>query len=493
MKKLMAIFAAFCIAAITNAAMAKTMPEYFEGPAGKKLSVMFLFSGLDWCGPCQIFDKDVIKTEEFKKFAKENLALFEIDTNSIGISTTKVNGEPFAEASTKEAVSDLKDIFHISGVPTAVIINKNGDVIFRQEGAGISATDFIANAKVAIEKNRPVSEFNSKEKFRKELKAANIIKQRKELLKESGTKPPHKFMVHLDMYERIRPELFNAILDGDPKAFEPNMEYEFLKTHIMSLEVNNASEAAAEASPKSNAGRSLGNFKLTIKPEADKDGEPFGNARIELEMENGGENLKLENGFYSFMFGQPQTLVTTGRNNTTIDKYTGIKKLNPWTDTISIVFTPIGEGYDNDSFFKICRTLPDSDAIPEGYERMEYTDPCGDSEKSVKRLLVQTRPIANLSHLNGATVGKTDTPATITLHFNEEGAKAMAESTKAIIAETQKNGMHQKIAIIADGEIICAPGILTEVSDCATIDMGNASKAYAANIAKRINKHILSH
>ena len=41
--------------------------------------VLMLFTGSDWCPPCQRMDRELLDTDEFKKWAKENVVLLELD------------------------------------------------------------------------------------------------------------------------------------------------------------------------------------------------------------------------------------------------------------------------------------------------------------------------------------------------------------------------------------------------------------------------------
>lgn len=42
-------------------------------------TVLVNFTGSDWCGWCKKLDREVFDTEEFKKFASENLVLLKLD------------------------------------------------------------------------------------------------------------------------------------------------------------------------------------------------------------------------------------------------------------------------------------------------------------------------------------------------------------------------------------------------------------------------------
>ena len=70
--------------AFTSAALAKSgwVEDYEKGVAqAKKEGKIALvdFTGSDWCGWCIKLDKEVFSKAEFKKYAKDNLVLIEID------------------------------------------------------------------------------------------------------------------------------------------------------------------------------------------------------------------------------------------------------------------------------------------------------------------------------------------------------------------------------------------------------------------------------
>ena len=41
--------------------------------------IMMVFSGSDWCKPCKQFKKDILTSEEFKRYALENLTILYLD------------------------------------------------------------------------------------------------------------------------------------------------------------------------------------------------------------------------------------------------------------------------------------------------------------------------------------------------------------------------------------------------------------------------------
>lgn len=73
----------------------------------KKPLLMF-FTGSDWCGWCMKLQKDVFKTAEFAKWAKENVVLVELDFPKVNNQTDAV----------KKQNAQLNSFFQVKGYPT---------------------------------------------------------------------------------------------------------------------------------------------------------------------------------------------------------------------------------------------------------------------------------------------------------------------------------------------------------------------------------------
>lgn len=77
------------------------------------------FTGSDWCPPCIKLKKDILNTDEFKAYAKENLVLVELDfprNKKLPAETVKQN-------------NTLKNKYGIRGFPTLIILNAEGKQI----------------------------------------------------------------------------------------------------------------------------------------------------------------------------------------------------------------------------------------------------------------------------------------------------------------------------------------------------------------------------
>ena len=104
----------------------------------KKL-VLLDFTGSDWCGYCQLLDKEVFTQPAFKDFADKNYLLVTVD---------------FPQQ--KQLPDDLKQQndalgkqFKIDGYPTLIVLDANGKELGRQVGygPGIGADAVIAKLK----------------------------------------------------------------------------------------------------------------------------------------------------------------------------------------------------------------------------------------------------------------------------------------------------------------------------------------------------------
>lgn len=105
--------------------------------------VLMDFTGSDWCPPCKALHKNVFSTEEFAKFAKENLVLVEVD-----FPRRKAQSEEL-----KQANKELARKYDIDGYPTVVILDKAGKTLSKEVGyQGDTAATFIGKVKKLLPK-----------------------------------------------------------------------------------------------------------------------------------------------------------------------------------------------------------------------------------------------------------------------------------------------------------------------------------------------------
>jgi len=98
-----------------------------------KKPLLLFFTGSDWCGWCIRLQKEVLKTPEFAKWAKENVVLVELDFP---------RAAPQSDA-IKMQNSGLQQAFGVQGYPTvwfATAKQKDGKPSF----TGIGSTGYVA-------------------------------------------------------------------------------------------------------------------------------------------------------------------------------------------------------------------------------------------------------------------------------------------------------------------------------------------------------------
>jgi len=78
--------------------------------------VLLDFTGSDWCGWCMKIDEEIFSKSDFKKYAKANLVLVELDYPRGKSQTKKL----------KEQNAALKSKFGISGYPTLIVVDAEG-------------------------------------------------------------------------------------------------------------------------------------------------------------------------------------------------------------------------------------------------------------------------------------------------------------------------------------------------------------------------------
>ena len=115
------ILSACALFAATTASLAKTgWDDDYEKSLAKakedQKMVLLDFTGSDWCGYCIKLDEEVFSKSAFKKFAKENLVLVELDYP---------RGKNLPKK-TKEQNDSLKSKYGISGYPTIILLDSDG-------------------------------------------------------------------------------------------------------------------------------------------------------------------------------------------------------------------------------------------------------------------------------------------------------------------------------------------------------------------------------
>jgi thioredoxin-related protein len=119
-----------------------------EAKKEKKL-VLLDFTGSDWCGYCQLLDKEVFTTPAFRSFARENFVCVTID-----FPRTKT-----LPAETKSQNDTLHNKYSVNSFPSLIIVDPNGKELARFTGYNPgSGPEHII---VALEERMPASTANS--------------------------------------------------------------------------------------------------------------------------------------------------------------------------------------------------------------------------------------------------------------------------------------------------------------------------------------------
>lgn len=82
----------------------------------EKKPVFALFTGSDWCPPCQKLEKNVLLQPAFKAFAEKHLVLLFVDSPQ----KTKLDEK------VQKQNEELSKRFNVEGVPTAIILSSDG-------------------------------------------------------------------------------------------------------------------------------------------------------------------------------------------------------------------------------------------------------------------------------------------------------------------------------------------------------------------------------
>lgn len=104
----------------------------------EKKPLLLFFTGSDWCGWCIRLQKEVLKTDEFAKWAKNNVILVELDYPRRTPQTPEI----------KQQNDELQHAFGIQGFPTvyfATATEKDGKVNFQ----GLGKTGYVAGGPAA--------------------------------------------------------------------------------------------------------------------------------------------------------------------------------------------------------------------------------------------------------------------------------------------------------------------------------------------------------
>ncbi len=118
------VAAMLCATAVAAGAAEGWLTDFQEAKkvaAEKKLPILMDFSGSDWCIWCKRLDSEVFSQQAFKDFARERLVLFLADF-------------PMKSKQPEELQAQnrrLQSTYRVSGYPTVILVNANGEEIAR--------------------------------------------------------------------------------------------------------------------------------------------------------------------------------------------------------------------------------------------------------------------------------------------------------------------------------------------------------------------------
>ena len=107
-----------------------------------KQPIFALFTGSDWCPWCVKLHDEVLETKEFKKFAEDNLVLFEADF-------PRTKDQP---SDVKKQNKELSSKYGIQGFPTVLVLDAEGKQLGQtgyQAGGGEA---YVKSLKTMLEK-----------------------------------------------------------------------------------------------------------------------------------------------------------------------------------------------------------------------------------------------------------------------------------------------------------------------------------------------------
>jgi thioredoxin-related protein len=110
--------------------------------AEKKLPILALFTGSDWCPWCIKLNSEILSTDDFKTYAKDNLVLFIADFPRKSELPKEI----------KKQNDELADKYKIEGFPTVLLMDATGKELGRlgyQEGGGKA---FVESVKKLLKK-----------------------------------------------------------------------------------------------------------------------------------------------------------------------------------------------------------------------------------------------------------------------------------------------------------------------------------------------------
>ena len=115
--------------------------------------LLMFFTGSDWCGWCVRLQKEVLKTDEFKKWANENVVLVELDFPK------RTPQDNIIKAQNRQ----LQSMFKVRGYPTIWFVNPEINPEKQINLVGLGSTGYVKGGPLAwINKVEPIIANNKK-------------------------------------------------------------------------------------------------------------------------------------------------------------------------------------------------------------------------------------------------------------------------------------------------------------------------------------------
>ena len=111
-----------------------------EKAKAEKKMVFVDFTGSDWCPPCQALHKNILTSEEFINYAKDNLVLVEVDFPRRKAQATEL----------KKANEALAKKYHVESFPTVIVFDSQGKELKRDDkgyDSSVKAKEYVARLK----------------------------------------------------------------------------------------------------------------------------------------------------------------------------------------------------------------------------------------------------------------------------------------------------------------------------------------------------------
>ncbi|OEK07378.1 thioredoxin [Flavivirga aquatica] len=137
MKKILFILLFTVFTSINGIAQGLTwhtnMDEAFDIAAKEEKPLMLFFTGSDWCGWCIKLQNEVFKTADFKKWAKDNVVLVELDYPKRTPQAQELKTQNY----------ELQRMFNVRGYPTVFFANPQNMAEGKKNLNSLGSTGFV--------------------------------------------------------------------------------------------------------------------------------------------------------------------------------------------------------------------------------------------------------------------------------------------------------------------------------------------------------------